>query len=213
MSDWSLKGTVLVSCNCDYGCPCNFNALPTQGKCEGGWTWHAEEGNWDGLSLAGLDFSLYVNWPGAIHEGNGKLAAFVDAESDEQREAIGKILMGEDGGMPWEILATTVSELHGPFFETIEIEDRGTDSSVRVGDKVHVQMETFTNPVTGEPHEVHTVLPTGFIFTDGHVCTTSVNRVDADGIGFDHAGNNAYYAHVEWSSAAQPEHTSPTRFA
>jgi len=213
MADWLIKGRYFEACNCAYGCPCNFNGFPTHGFCDGLVSFAVDEGHRDGVDLSGVKVVAAVQWPGAIHEGNGKLAAFVDAESDEQREAIGKILMGEDGGMPWEILATTVSELHGPFFETIEIEDRGTDSSVRVGDKVHVQMETFTNPVTGEPHEVHTVLPTGFIFTDGHVCTTSVNRVDADGIGFDHAGNNAYYAHVEWSSAAQPEHTSPTRFA
>src|SRR5262245_31089803 len=37
---WELTGTVLVACNCDWGCPCNFNARPTAGKCEGGWTWH-----------------------------------------------------------------------------------------------------------------------------------------------------------------------------
>jgi len=40
--DWELKGTVVIACNCDYGCPCNFNALPTQGKCEGSWTWHID---------------------------------------------------------------------------------------------------------------------------------------------------------------------------
>ena len=27
---WTLTGTVLIACNCDWGCPCNFNALPTQ---------------------------------------------------------------------------------------------------------------------------------------------------------------------------------------
>jgi len=42
---WRLTGKVLVACNCDWGCPCNFNARPTTGKCEGGWTWHVEEGS------------------------------------------------------------------------------------------------------------------------------------------------------------------------
>ena len=50
---WTLSGTVLISCNCDYGCPCNFNALPTAGKCEGEWTWHVEEGAYDGNRLGG----------------------------------------------------------------------------------------------------------------------------------------------------------------
>jgi hypothetical protein len=71
---------------------------------------------------------------------------------------------------------------------------------VRVADKLEVRMETFKNPVSGEPHEAHMVLPKGFIFKDGKICTTSVNRVDADGVSFDHAGNNAYYSEVEWSS-------------
>ncbi len=31
VTSWQLQGTVLVACNCDYGCPCNFNALPTTG--------------------------------------------------------------------------------------------------------------------------------------------------------------------------------------
>jgi hypothetical protein len=27
-----------------------------------------------------------------------------------------------------------------------------------------------------------------------------VDRLNAEGMSFDHSGNNAYYAHVEWSS-------------
>jgi hypothetical protein len=44
------------------------------------------------------------------------------------------------------------------------------------------------------------VLRGGFIFQDGRIGTTSVNMVDVDGVTFDHAGNNAYYADVNWSS-------------
>src|SRR5262249_49519122 len=99
-----------------------------------------------------------------------------------------------------EIITATISEMHGPFFEPVEIIDNGNDSLVRVGDKLEVQMQSFTDPVTGEKHEAHMVLPTGFIFQDGHIGTTSVNRIDADGVSFDHAGKNAYYAEVEWSS-------------
>src|SRR5258705_11769573 len=69
---WHLNGKVLVACNCNWGCPCNFNAPPTSGKCEGGWSWHVEEGAFGDVRLDGLNFSLFVNWPGAIHEGNGE---------------------------------------------------------------------------------------------------------------------------------------------
>ena len=87
--NWRLSGKVLVSCNCDWGCPCNFNARPTTGKCEGGWTWHVEEGSCDGTSLDGLNFSVYANWPGAIHEGNGEALLLIDERASvEQRAAI-----------------------------------------------------------------------------------------------------------------------------
>ena len=70
------------SCNCDWGCPCNFNARPTTGKCEGGWTWHVEEGAYGNVRLDGLTFSVYVNWPGAIHEGNGEALTLIDERAD-----------------------------------------------------------------------------------------------------------------------------------
>jgi len=34
MISWELEADELVSCNCAYGCPCQFNALPTYGYCE-----------------------------------------------------------------------------------------------------------------------------------------------------------------------------------
>ncbi len=80
---------MLVACNCEYGCPCNFNAPPSHGKCEGGWTWHVTRGAFASVPLDGLNFSVYVKWPGAIHEGNGEALILVDERSDDrQREAV-----------------------------------------------------------------------------------------------------------------------------
>ena len=30
---WQIKARELANCNCAYGCPCQFNALPTHGNC------------------------------------------------------------------------------------------------------------------------------------------------------------------------------------
>jgi len=196
---WQLKAKYFEACNCAYGCPCNMNGFPTHGFCEGSVGFQVLEGQRDGLDLAGVKVAAAVKWPGAIHEGNGTMAVFIDAR-EEQRDAVVAILTAADPGLPWEILAATVSEIHGPFFESIEITDSETDSRVRVPDKFEVKMESFKNPVTGEKHEVHMLLPDGFIFQDGRIATTSVNMVDADGVTYDHAGNNAYYSEVEWSS-------------
>lgn len=181
-----------------------MSGFPTHGNCEGAVGFHIVEGERDGVDLAGAKVASAVKWPGAIHEGNGVMVVFVDA-TEEQQQALIPILTAEDPGLPWEILAATITEVHGPFFESIEIDDNGTDSRVQVGEKFVVQMESFKNPVSGEKHVPHMVLKDGFIFQDGAIGTTSTLRLSAEGVSFDHAGNNAYYSHVEWSSENRME--------
>lgn len=201
---WNIKAKYYEACNCAYGCPCNMSGFPTHGFCEGVVAFEVIEGERDGVNLAGAKIAEAVKWPGAIHEGNGTAAVFIDA-TDEQRDALLPILTADDPGLPFEILAATVTEIKGPFFETIDIKDNDTDSMVRAGSRLQIQMESFKNPVTGEPHEAHMVLPHGFIFQDAKICTTSSAQVDVDGVGFDHAGNNAYYGDVAWSSENRME--------
>ena len=31
---WTIKGREFVNCNCSYGCPCQFDGLPTHGHCQ-----------------------------------------------------------------------------------------------------------------------------------------------------------------------------------
>jgi hypothetical protein len=42
---WEIKGQEFIHCNCAYGCPCQFNALPTQGKCEAVLCFQVQEGH------------------------------------------------------------------------------------------------------------------------------------------------------------------------
>jgi hypothetical protein len=196
---WQMKVKYYEACNCALGCPCNMDGFPTHGFCEGAVCFQVVQGEKDGVDLSGVKVAMGVQWPGPIHEGNGKMAVFIDANED-QRDPVVAVLTAQDPGLPWEILASTISEIHGPFFETVEIEDSGTDSHLRVPGKFEVQLQTFTDPVTGDRHEAHMVLPTGFIFQDGQICTSSVNEIDVEGVTFDHKGNNAYYSEVEWSS-------------
>ena len=41
MVTWEIKGWEFGNCNCNYGCPCQFNALPTHGHCRGLLVWIA----------------------------------------------------------------------------------------------------------------------------------------------------------------------------
>jgi hypothetical protein len=196
---WKIKAKYYEACNCDFGCPCNMSGFPTHGNCEGTVGFQVLSGERDGVDLSGVKVAGAVKWPGPIHEGNGNMVVFIDAK-EEQRDAIVGILTAQDPGLPWEILAATVSEIHGPFFEKIEITDNKTDSHIKVGNKLEVKLETFKDPVSGQPNEAHMVLPGGFIFKDGLICKSAVNTVDADGVKYDHSGNNGFYSEVEWSS-------------
>jgi hypothetical protein len=174
---WTMSGTVLISCNCAYGCPCNFNALPTSGKCEGEWTWQVDKGSYDGTELAGVIFTIAVNWPGAIHEGNGEGLLLVDDKaSSEQREVIHSLAKGEAGG-PWGILAWTWPTLHGPEAVPYELTLDGIHSRVRAGDFLEVELEPIRNPVTGAEVTPGAVLPQGIVFKRGEFASTKTYHV------------------------------------
>src|SRR5919108_4135715 len=99
MTDWRVSGNVLIACSCDWGCPCNFNARPTQGFCQGGWTWVIDQGRVGDVDVSGLAISVFSAWPKAIHEGDGKAIALIDDRADEsQVAALTPLIRGELGG-------------------------------------------------------------------------------------------------------------------
>src|ERR1700730_7085042 len=185
--NWKLKGKVLVACNCDWGCPCNFNARPTTGKCEGGWTWHVDEGIYGDVKLDDLNFSVYVNWPGAIHEGHGEAHVLVAGQPDAaQRAAIQTLIAGNVGG-PWGVLGWTWPTVHGPYTVSYDVAFDGVNTRVTCGQYVEVECGPIRNPVTGAEVHPAVVLPEGIILKYGDLGTTTHFRV-AHGINYDHSG-------------------------
>ncbi len=184
---WQLNGKVLVACNCDWGCPCNFNALPTAGKCEGGWIWHVENGAVDDVKLDGLTFSVFVNWPGAIHEGNGEGVILIDERADDaQRTAIEKLLEGKTGG-PWAVLGWTWPKIHGPYSVAFALSFDGVNTRVKCGEHLEVQGAFIKNPVSGAEVHPGVVLPEGIIFKKGDLGMSSHFKLSSD-ISYDHTG-------------------------
>lgn len=97
MIEWYVKGREYVNCNCDYGCPCQFNALPTTGNCEAAGGYLFEEGKFGDVSLDGVKAAVLFHWPGPIHEGGGTAQLIFDeASSEAQRSALAKIMRGEE---------------------------------------------------------------------------------------------------------------------
>ena len=186
-TEWALRGTVLIACNCDFGCPCNFNALPSHGSCEGGWTWHVDEGHFGEVGLDGLNFTVLVKWPGAIHEGNGEALVLVDERADErQREAFATLVQGEVGG-PWGILAWTWPTVHGPKPVAYEVEFDGIHFRVRAGGVLEVASTSITNPVSGAEVHPGVVMPEGIIVKQADLGASQVFWLK-DEFSFDHSG-------------------------
>ena len=200
MAEWKISGTVLIACSCDWGCPCNFNARPTRGWCEGGWSWHIEEGHHAGVRLSGLAASLWAKWPGPIHEGNGQAVAFVDERADrDQRAVLTRLLRGEQGG-PWGIFRNTY-QLAGPHPAAHRLVTTGHTSRLEVGEAVRLELSPITNPVTGAEAFPEMVLPQGLVLKRGSLATSRQFRVD-HGLTYDHSGQYTAFGRFEYTGAA-----------
>lgn len=196
---WRYKAEYLELCNCADGCPCNFSGFPTQGNCRGVLGYRMTEGKCGDVDLAGVTLALAFSWPGAIHEGDGTVAVFFDpSASQKQMDAVAGIFMNEHGGLPHEIIATTITTVLGPFVEPIDFKFSGPDSSLRVGTKILGRAEAYRSPV--EPHdeqEVKLVLPNGFIFTEANAVRNAQTSVKIDGLAFNDQMTNGFYTVVE----------------
>jgi CheY-like chemotaxis protein len=188
---WKIVGKVLAACNCDWGCPCNFNGLPTTGKCEGGWTWHVEQGAYRDVRLDGLNFSLYVNWPGAVHHGNGVAVFFIDECADNSQRSVIATLVGGTAGGPWSLLAATWLQVHGPYTVGYDIAFDGVKTEIKCGDLLEIEGGPIRNPVTGAESHPRVLLPEGIIFKAGDVGASMRFRLKND-VQYDHSGK--YFA-------------------
>lgn len=63
---WMIKGAEFSNCNCDYGCPCQFNSPSTHGFCEAIGSSKIEEGYFNETRLDGLNFISIYKWPGRL---------------------------------------------------------------------------------------------------------------------------------------------------
>ncbi len=197
MAAWQLNGNVLIACNCDWGCPCNFNARPSRGHCEGGWIWVIGQGHVDSVRLDGLGLALFADWPGAIHEGGGRAACYMDDRADgAQRTALTSVLRGELGG-PWGLFMKTY-KLAEPDFASFDVQMAEHASRATIGDAVELELQTIRNPVTQAEAHPEMVLPEGLVVKRGGLAASKVFRVRGH-VQYDHSGQYAAFGPFEYS--------------
>src|ERR671914_2417430 len=159
--NWYIKSDYVETCNCEYGCPCNFSGFPTYGNCNAIVLFHIRSGSYGNTKLDSLDFIVVESWPKAIHEGNGTALLLVtNKANEEQRKALIQIASGQaKGDGPFALFAGTFSRFLDPQFVDINAKIDGRKSSFSVPGIVNVEVESFTNPVTGEEQDTKIQIP------------------------------------------------------
>jgi hypothetical protein len=198
---WRLTGKGYEFCNCNPGCTCNFSGFPTSadGSCKAFVTNVITSGHCGDVDLSGVTAVAILDWPKAIHDGNGKVVFVVPPEvSDDQVGALAQIYTGALGGMPWEILGTTY-EVAGLVRAPVQIQADGLDVSVTVDGVGQAAGRYFANPVTGERHEAQIVLPDGFIWSKGE-CGVGSFTAAAEGVSLEFNDSNWILYDFDWSN-------------
>ena len=168
MTPWELHGRSFGNCNCAFGCPCQFNALPTYGTCEAAVGYIIDTGFYGDVRLDGLMAGFTVKFPGPVHEGNGEQQLVIDERAtDEQREALQTIMSGGDteemATMFWIYDAMSPNK-HDTLYKKLdmEIDIEARTGHILVDGVYEVLGEPIKNPVTGVEHRVRIDIPNGF---------------------------------------------------
>lgn len=198
-ANWRLEGEWIKNCNCAFGCPCDFNAKPTNGSCQGLLGMRITRGHFENTKLDGLTFIVTVHFPGALHEGNGQAQAIIDERaSPEQREALFNIMSGKHSaeGTLFHIFSLIVSQMHDPIFAPVEFafdKDKRT-ARLSFSGALETQVEPIKNPVTGAPHRIRVVMPEGFEHIEGEIASADIRSTGV--IRFETQGTHSTLAHV-----------------
>ncbi|MBI3680223.1 MAG: DUF1326 domain-containing protein [Acidobacteria bacterium] len=199
--NWTMKGRYTKRCNCQLGCPCDFWDRPSKGHCEGMLGMIIDEGHYGGASLGGIKFAATYFFPGALHEGNGRVQIYIDERANEaQRGALLTILSGKAGGPWFEVVASLMTTIYEPLFVPIEmdLDVEGLNGTVRIPGHLETIVEPIKNIATGGAHRIQVVLPEGMEYKVTETARTAVNKAQ---------GNIAYDAGGLHSSLARVTHT------
>lgn len=197
--DWMIRGQWLVTCNCDVGCPCQFNSRPTHGNCRGMLGVEIKEGYFGDVRLDGLRFCGLYAWPKAIHEGGGEAQPIVDESATaEQRTAILTIMKGEEtepGATVFNVFAATLDQVHDPLFVPIEfranIEAR--EGRISMPGVLEVTAEPIRNPMMGDEHRVRIDIPNGFEYTIAEVASGAAKTGERARIALDWRDSHSHF--------------------
>ncbi|HTO70049.1 MAG TPA: DUF1326 domain-containing protein [Myxococcota bacterium] len=202
--EWEIEGVEYGHCNCAFGCPCQFNSLPTHGNCRAHSFFKVDRGHFGDVPLDGLAYGFLGAWPGPIHLGDGTFALVVDERANaKQRAALEAIGMGREtdpGVLITQVFSTTIARVLPTLVKPIDlsIDLAQATARVRVPGVIDAEAHPIKNPVTGAPHRVRIQLPEGMEFTEAEFAAGSCRSQGPIELTFD--DTHAHIARIHWST-------------
>lgn len=204
-TNWMIRAREFANCNCSYGCPCQFNGLPTHGDCRAVVGIQIDTGHHGNTKLDGMKVAGIFKWPGPIHEGKGEAAVIVDERAnDAQREALLRILSGQDtepGATIFNVFASTLAKVHEPIFSRIdfEVDIDGRRARLVVPGIIETCGEPILNPVSGKEHRARIDIIGGFEYKLAEVGRGWSKTQQP--IGFELADSYGHFCHLNLSQS------------
>jgi hypothetical protein len=145
---WHIRGTYFESCNCDAICPCRrVDGRPggrsTHGECMGVLSWVIDDGEVDGVDVAGLPVALAIRYSDDEPGSPWTWVLYLDSSAtSEQLAALEDVFTGRLGGdaavhFPW---AWKASRHVGVRPVTIEVDHTRRRERLRIRDHISVRI-------------------------------------------------------------------------
>jgi hypothetical protein len=195
---WWLKGLLFENCNCQIICPAHvsFKQLCTHERCMGHWSIHIDEGESGDVALNDINIIVLYDTPQLMFSGGWIETLYIDERANQlQRQAIERILMGQEGG-PWVVLSRFVETRRPTRYLPIHYEDQGRKKRMWVDGIFDSAIEN----IRGQDRDRDVVIEN--MFNQLHATTQVVASGETwckDGA-FDLStkGTHALYSHFSW---------------
>jgi hypothetical protein len=144
---YRISGTYVLHCSCALVCACAIDGQPTgpDGMCDSAGVWHVDSGNLDGTDLSGVDLAMYFHVPSNLTGGNWRVGLIVDdGASDEQAQALERIISGQEGG-PFAEFTPMIAEVQPLRRAAVTFSD-GETPSASVAGEAEIRFEPARGP-------------------------------------------------------------------
>lgn len=199
MTPWTIRGELILNCNCTVFCPCVVSLgkhPPTEGYCQAWAGIRIDRGAWGETDLSGLNVGLLLDIPGLMARGNWTVAAFIDDRASAAAfDGLAAILSGRARGTTG-LFAVLVGTFQGAERAPVAYETEGRARRLTVGRRIAGEVV----PIDGAaPGRDVMVTNTGYwMGPDVTIATATRGRVRDRGRVWDFDGRSAEICQIDW---------------